>query len=194
MNGTAAQLANALRAALPALDHSDYHEGPGPAEGAAAHARRALRAYERAAKQDAKKAAPRFTVTPWHGEGKSVFHVIDTHAPDGQQPAAFVAAYTNDRAAANADAKKRNDQTAQPDLAELARALRAIVKELNGPMRGYWTESTDNNEQAAREALAAYDRAQQPKPKGAPGRCKACKHYGDDCTCHHRKGARHVRG
>ena len=38
--------------------------------------------------------------------------------------------------------------------------------------------------QAAREALAAYDRAQQPKPKGAPGRCKACKHYGDDCTCH----------
>ena len=98
MNDTAAQLANALRAALPALDHSDYHEGPGPAEGAAAPARRALRAYERAAKQ-----------------------------------------------------------AAQTDPAELARALRAIVKELNGPMRGYWTEGMDNAEQAASEALAAYD-------------------------------------
>ena len=143
MNDTAAQLANALRAALPALDHSDYHEGPGPAEGAAAPARRALRAYERAAKQDA---------------------------------------------------KKRNEQTAQPDQAELASALRALVKELNGPMRGYWTESLDNTEQAAREALAAYDRAQQPKPKGAPGLCPVCRHYGEDCTCYRRKGARHVRG
>ena len=125
MNDTAAQLANALRAALPALDHSDYHEGPGPAEGAAAPARRALRAYERAAKQ-----------------------------------------------------------AAQPDQAELASALRALVKELNGPMRGYWTESLDNTEQAAREALAAYDRAQRPKPKGAPGLCPVCRHYGEDCTCY----------
>ena len=41
---------------------------------------------------------------------------------------------------------------------------------------------------------AAYDRAQQPKPKGAPGRCPVCRHYGIDCTCHRRKGARHVRG
>lgn len=132
MKRTAAQLADALTAALPALTYYDEHEG---APEALKQTRAALRAYDRAKKQ-----------------------------PE------------------------------QPGPAELARALRAILKELNGPMRGYWTESMDNHEQAARAVLAAFDRAQRPKPKGAPGLCPVCRHYGEDCTCYRRKETRHVRG
>ena len=31
--------------------------------------------------------APRYAVHPWHGEGGSWYHVVDTHAPAGEQPA-----------------------------------------------------------------------------------------------------------
>lgn len=29
----------------------------------------------------------RYKVTAWHGEAETLWHVVDTHAPEGEQPA-----------------------------------------------------------------------------------------------------------
>lgn len=181
MKRTAAQMADALAAVVKWEAREGGLEAP-----AFKQTRAALRAYERAKKQpeqpDPAELARALRACK---EYIGVFHDSrNRRAPTVQvyrQAADALAAY--DRA----------KQPERPSKTDLASALRAILEELNGPMRGYWTESMDNREQAASEALAAYDRAQQPKPKGAPGRCQICRHYGDDCTCYRRKGARRVR-
>lgn len=54
----------------------------------------------------------RFTVVTVHGEGASLFHVVDTDMPATWQPA-IVASYRNDRPAAEQDAARRNEQDAK---------------------------------------------------------------------------------
>lgn len=42
---------------------------------------------------------PRYRVITWHGESGSVFYVVDTHAPEDEQPAI----YASPRTRADAD-------------------------------------------------------------------------------------------
>ena len=65
----------------------------------------------------------RYTVTVWHGEGRSTFSVVDTGAPEAEQPAILSTHATRaeaDEYAANRNGARLDDMAAAWDRAEFA--------------------------------------------------------------------------